>query len=116
MKVNEANKEYLTITEFGRKVGMTAETLRYYDREDIFNAAMHGNGTGNDNFRYYTASQVTDVKMVNVLSELGVPLETIKALTKERTPGDIMKLFTKHKGVLAEDILKQRQDQKTLKE
>jgi len=101
----DLNKDHLSITEFANIVGTTAETLRHYDREGVFHAAKVGTGHENSNYRYYTALQITVFKMINVLTDLGVSLETVKGLATERTPEDVMKLLSKHKGIVAGKLL-----------
>ena len=98
------NKDYLSIKEFAELVGMTVETLRHYDNKGVFQPAKIGVEMEN-NYRYYVPTQITTIKMIRVLTDMDVPLDTIKALAQDRTPEKLMKLFTKHKGQ-AEDGLR----------
>lgn len=75
---------------------MTAETLRHYDRKVLFQPAKRGENFENK-YRYYALTQITMVKMIRVLSEIGVPLETIKDLTNARSPEKLIKLLNKQK-------------------
>jgi len=97
------SKKFLTIKEFEKLVGMSTAALRNYDRKGIFHPAKHGNEFDN-NYRYYAPTQITIVKMIRVLAEIGVPLDTIKELTKNRTPEMLMKLLSKRKGEIADEI------------
>jgi len=97
------DKNLLTVKEFARLAGMTAESLRHYDRKGIFQPAKHGIEFENK-YRCYDPTQITTVKMIRVLTEIGVPLDTIKELAKERSPEKLMKLFSKHKSIVADEI------------
>jgi DNA-binding transcriptional MerR regulator len=96
-------KDYLSIKEFAELVGMTINVLRYYDNKGIFHPAKHGIEFENK-YRYYAPTQITTVKMIRVLAEVGVPLQTIRELTTNRTPEKLMKLLCKHKNIVADEI------------
>ena len=96
-------KEWLTIREFSALVDISASKLRYYDRRGIFCPAAHGDGRMR-RVRYYSPIQVTSVKIIRVLSEIGVSLEEIAELAKERTPGKIMKLLARNKRTISYEI------------
>jgi len=42
--------------------------------------------------------------MIRVLTEIGVPLKTIKELTKNRTPETLLKLLSKNRDILADEL------------
>jgi DNA-binding transcriptional MerR regulator len=94
---------YLSVKEFAWLVGMTADALRQYDNKGIFHPAKHGIEFENK-YRYYAPTQITTVKMIRVLAEIGVPLQTIKKLATSRTPEMLMKLLCKHKDIVADEI------------
>ena len=103
MNDNNLDRDYLTIKEFSEIVGMTIETLRHYDKKGIFKPAKHGVDFENK-YRYYTPTQITTIKMIRVLTEIGVPLDTIKELAQERSPEQLMKLFSKQQGIVADEL------------
>jgi len=76
MNCNNFTKDYLSVTEFAKIAGMTAETLRHYDRTDVF----HPEKTGHGKYRHYNPTQITTIKIINVLTEIGVSLDTIGEL------------------------------------
>jgi DNA-binding transcriptional MerR regulator len=81
-------------------VGTSKYTLRHYDDENIFKPALRKN-----NYRYYSPTQITAFNMIRVLTEIGVPLKTIKAYADGgRTPQSLMKLLSKQKDVLSENL------------
>lgn len=97
------NADFLSIKDFSELVGMTADTLRHYDKKGIFHPAKYGEEFENS-YRYYSPTQITTIKMIRVLTEIGVPLDTIKELAHERTPEKLMKLFSRHKSIAADEI------------
>jgi DNA-binding transcriptional MerR regulator len=97
------SKEFLCIKEFAELIGMTVPTLRFYDRIGIFTPAKRGIGHEN-RYRYYSPNQITTVKMIRVLTDIGVPLKTIKELTHDRTPEKIFWLLSKYKNKVSGEI------------
>jgi DNA-binding transcriptional MerR regulator len=97
------DKDYLPIKKFADLVGMTVNTLRRYDNKSIFHPAKRGVEFENK-YRYYAPTQITTVKMIRVLAEIGVPLQTIRELATSRTPEKLMKLLCKHKNIIADEI------------
>ena len=96
----DMSKEYLTTTEFGKIVCMSPDTLQYYHRIGVFTASKTVG-----KYHYYSPTQITTIKMISVLTGIGVKLETIKELATERKPEDLMKLLYKHKTGIS-DILR----------
>ncbi|MDR1158167.1 MAG: MerR family transcriptional regulator [Oscillospiraceae bacterium] len=96
-------EDHLSIGAFSRIVGITPTSLRVYDNKGIFSPAVRGTGLEND-YRYYAPMQITTIKMIRVLTRLGIPLKTIRALAVARTPEKLIKLLRKRKEELAEEI------------
>jgi len=103
MSEKDIFKDYLTIKEFSKYVGISTSALRHYDKVDAFVPAKHGMGLDN-NYRYYSPLQITTAKMIRVMREIGVPLSTIKELKENRTPEKLLKLLTKHSNNIAEEV------------
>ena len=103
MNDNILIKNLLTINEFSKIVGMTIDTLRHYDKKGVFKPAKHGVDFEN-NYRYYAPTQITTIKMIRVLTEIGVHLDTIKELAKDRSPEKLIKLFSKQQGIVADEL------------
>jgi DNA-binding transcriptional MerR regulator len=97
--MHEKNMDFkaLTIGDFAELVGLTVPTLRYYDNIGIFQADQHGINLKN-HYRYYSSDQITAVKMVRVLSGIGVGLETIGDLVQKRTPEQLLKILQTHRN------------------
>lgn len=104
-KINNNNleKDYLSIKEFAEFVGMSVSTLRYYDNKGVFDPAKRGVKFEN-NYRLYSPRQITTAKMIHILTEIGVSLKTIKELKNTRTPEKIIKLLSKHKEQISNEI------------
>jgi len=79
----------LSIKEFAKFAGVNQSTLRYYDEIDLLPPA----GRGENNYRYYIPFQIITLNFINVLIGLGVPLATIKKMSKERTPKSMIELL-----------------------
>jgi DNA-binding transcriptional MerR regulator len=95
--------DYLSIGEFARIVGITPNSLRVYDKKGVFSPAARGNGLEND-YRYYAPMQITTVKMIRVLTKIGVPHNTIREMARGRTPEKLIKLLRKQREELAGEI------------
>ncbi len=94
---------FLTIKEFADLVGFTVKALRYYDKKGIFHPAKHGIEFENK-YRYYSAPQIITVKLIRVLTEIGVPLDTIRELAANRTPEKVLKVLTKYRDKVVDEI------------
>ena len=103
MNNNKFSKDFLTIKDFAGFVGMTTSALRYYDKKGIFQPAKRGIEFENK-YRFYSPTQITTVKMIRVLTEIGVPLKEIKELTNNRTPEKLIKLLSRNKDKITDEI------------
>ena len=93
----------LSIKEFSEFVGISTSSLRHYDNKGIFKPVKKDDKFKN-NYRYYTPTQITTIKMIRVLTEIGVSLDTIKKLAANRTPEIILRLLRKHRDIVAEKL------------
>ena len=103
MGVKDLDRDFLSIQEFANLVDITAASLRHYDKTGVFAPAKRGAAFKN-NYRYYSPSQITTVKMIRVLTGIGVPLKTIRELASRRSPEILIKLLSKHKDIVAGEI------------
>lgn len=83
---------FLSIKEFSEAVGISESRLRTYDKLGILPPAKRAGGK--NSYRYYSPMQIIMAKMIKVLRELGVSLEEIAELGKERSPDTLIRLFT----------------------
>lgn len=63
------------IGEFSKITGLSIRTLRYYDDIDLFKPSEVDLFT---NYRYYNEEQIKDLKLINILKDVGFTLEEIK--------------------------------------
>ena len=77
--------DLLTIGEFSRRSGVSQSALRFYERLGLIRSTRTGG-----NQRRYHRTELRRVSFIRVSSQVGIPLEEIKAalaaLPAERTP------------------------------
>jgi len=93
-KIHEGG--YFTISEFAGFVGLPISTLRHYDKVGVFQPALRAGASGNQ--RCYSPIQITTIKVIRILTEIGVSLAEVKKLVEHRTPEMLLKQFRKSKG------------------
>ena len=92
-------KDFLTISEFAEWTGIPRSALIYYDKVGLFKPAHRAE----NNYRYYTYLQTITVNLINTLKSIGVPLETIGALMRNRTPEELLELLSnKERDIIRE--------------
>ena len=86
----------LSISEFGRLVGIDRKTLIFYDQTGILQPVLReSNG-----YRFYSVSQVSELCILLTLQELGLSLKEIRAVKNERSTAVIDDLFMQQTSVL----------------
>ena len=83
------NPGLFSISEFAKHSRTTRDTLLHYDRIGLLIPLSRGD----NNYRFYSGSQLAVVNVIRTLQQLGMTLEEIKELKDRRTPE------------LAEDVL-----------
>ena len=83
-------KDLLTVNEFSQLSGIEKTTLRYYDEIGLFSPAKRNS---ENNYRYYSPEQLIALNFITVFSELNIPLKTISAVEKERTPETVFEFL-----------------------
>ena len=71
-----------SISEFAEYSRTTRDTLLHYDRIGLLSPAVRGE----NNYRYYSSSQLLVVNVIRILQHLGMTLEEIRGLKDRRTP------------------------------
>ena len=95
-KDKKTNAGYLTIGKFAEAVNMKVSALKYYDKNGIFKPIERGSGFENK-YRYYSPTQITAVKMIQILADIGIPRKRIRELMKNRSPEIMIKLLHEYK-------------------
>lgn len=85
-------KDFYTVQEFSKLSGVEASTLRYWDDIGLFTPLRRN---PENNYRYYTLTQLLALNFVTTLSELEIPLKTIAELRENRDPERFMLLLEK---------------------
>lgn len=93
------DKSYMPIKEFSHLTGIKRENLRYYDQIGLLSPEFRGE----NDYRYYTRSQLTTAYLIISLRELGISIDEIKKYIDIRTPEQMFSLFnTQKKHILME--------------
>jgi len=71
-----------SISDFAKYSRTTRDTLLHYDRIGILSPVSRGD----NNYRYYSSTQLAVVNVIRTLQQLGMTLEEIKGLKDRRTP------------------------------
>ena len=69
------DRNYLTIGELARRVGVTVRTIQYYDQQGLLSPSAKGP----QNQRLYTDDNVKDLYRILTLKYLGLSLAQIKS-------------------------------------
>jgi DNA-binding transcriptional MerR regulator len=75
----------LTVAEAAREAGVTAHTLRYYERDGLMLRAVERSSSGH---RRYTAQDLEWVQMLTRLRATGMPIREVRAYTALCREGD----------------------------
>lgn len=101
-----------TIGEMAKKLGVSASTLRYYDKEGLLPFMEHPKGR----IRVFTDKDYQWLHIIECLKRTGMPLKDIKAFLQmamegDETIEDRLQLFIKQRESVEQQI---RQLQETL--
>ena len=96
-------KDFFTVNEFASVADTSAETLRHYDRKGIFKPSKRGENSQNI-YRLYSPAQITTMKMLHVLTDIGVHICDIEELAENRSPEALIKLLHRQKPIVAEKL------------
>ena len=78
----------MLIGEFSKKVGVSADTLRFYEKKGFFSKGRTANG-----YRNYTDKDVEQVKMIAKGKSMGFTLSEILTFSKEMEKGSKRSTF-----------------------
>lgn len=96
------DKSYMPIKEFSRLTGIKRENLRYYDQIGLLSPEFRGE----NDYRYYTRSQLTTAYLIISLREIGISIDEIKKYIDIRTPEQMFSLFSAQKKHILTEIKK----------
>ena len=78
-----------SITDFAHFARTTRDTLLHYDKIGLLSPISRGE----NNYRFYSSSQLAVVNLIRTFQELGMPLAEIKKLISHRTPEIVSELL-----------------------
>jgi DNA-binding transcriptional MerR regulator len=78
--------------KFSDFTGINQTTLRYYDKIGLFSPASRGE----NDYRNYSPEQIITINLINVLTDLGVPLKQIDEMVQDRTPEKVLDVLASH--------------------
>jgi DNA-binding transcriptional MerR regulator len=80
----------VSVKEFSDFTGVRQSVLRYYDSIGLFKPIERGE----NNYRYYSLSQIQTIKLIDTLRSLRIPLQKIKEIMDARDPGSMTEVLT----------------------
>lgn len=73
----------MKIGDAARELGVSVQTLRFYEREGLVTSAKSAKGT-----RVYEGDDLTRVRAIRTLTGLGIPLQSLQQLAHTRRDSD----------------------------
>jgi DNA-binding transcriptional MerR regulator len=103
--------EGFTIAEVAAETGLTAHTLRYYERAGLLEPPRRG-GNGH---RRYTCQDLGRIRMLTRLRDTGMPIAEVRRYFElvragERTASDRRRLLLDHRASVAAHITRLQED------
>ncbi len=96
------SNNFFTISDFAKLMGVSRQTLIYYDRIDLFKPIK----TLSNRYRLYSRSQINVISLISMLGEMGVSLKEIKLIIDRISPDTAIEVLNKQQQKVQEDILK----------
>ena len=105
----------MNITEFSHRTGLSAHTLRYYEKIGLLSNIARSNAGHRD----YRGADIEWAQFINRLKETGMPIKEILHYSHLREEGDAtmaqrLTLLTEHRVRLEQRIRAERQHLKAL--
>jgi DNA-binding transcriptional MerR regulator len=85
-----------SVSSFARLCRTSLTTLHHYDKLGLLSPVSRGE----NNYRFYSLSQIAHMNMIRTLQRLGVPLSTIKEISNKRTPELTKELLTQQIDII----------------
>ncbi|MEN2768150.1 MerR family transcriptional regulator [Ornithinibacillus xuwenensis] len=91
---------HLTTGQFAKLMGVSKDTLFYYDKVGIFSPEI----VATNGYRYYSIYQSDVFYVITTLKELGMPLKAIKSFLDHRSPESLIHLLEKEEKSITAKI------------
>jgi len=105
-----ANNGLFTINKFAKISRLTRDTLVHYDNLGLLSPIYRGT----NNYRYYSAEQLSVVNVIRTLQEMGMTLGEIKSLTHNMNPELISEALEQQNIIIEQKIKEWFRAQKLL--
>lgn len=96
------NVKKMTIGEMAKINHITEQTLRLYDREELFSPVYRDENTG---YRYYDIRQSAQLDMIRYMKALGMPLKEIRVHMKKWDMGRVKQLLRENRDAIDQKIV-----------
>ena len=96
------NVKKMTIGEMAKINHITEQTLRLYDREELFSPVYRDENTG---YRYYDIRQSAQLDMIRYMKALGMPLKEIRIHMKKWDMGRVKQLLRENRDAIDQKIM-----------
>lgn len=95
---------FFTISDFAKLMGISRQTLIYYDRIGLFKPIK----TLDNGYRLYSRSQINVISLISMLGEMGVPLKEIKGIVDSISPDAAIEILKKQRNEAEEKLRRLR--------
>ncbi len=96
------SNNFFTISDFAALMGISRQTLIYYDRIGLFKPIK----ILDNKYRLYSRSQINVISMITMLSEMGVSLKEIKTTVDRISPDTAIEVLKKQQHEALEKMCK----------
>ncbi len=91
---------YFSISDFAKLMGLSRQTLIYYDRIGLFKPAK----TLSNKYRLYSRNQINLLSLIAMLTEMGVPLKKIQPIVENISPDTAIEILKKQRNEAQEKL------------
>ena len=112
-KLKSNRDAYLTTGEFAKLAGVSKHTLFHYDKIGLLSPEIK---LSENQYRYYSISQLELLEIITLLKELDMPLSEIKSYLDNRTTSLFIELLTKEQTLIREKIQAMQQMERWIQE
>jgi DNA-binding transcriptional MerR regulator len=88
--MDDAQFALISVKEFSDLTGVKQSVLRYYDSIGLFKPVERGE----NNYRYYSLTQIQTIKLIDTLRGLKIPLNKIREIMDSRDPKTMTEILT----------------------
>ena len=100
----------ISIGELARLSRITRAALLHYDKI----GALKPVHVGENNYRYYSVSQVSWVNLIRTMQNIGMSLKDIAEISENRTPDSVLRLFSERINIINRTIAENLEARKLL--